>query len=71
MKKYKVELTTFTKQTVFFEIEAKDRESLDELLSQNCIEDLGVCVGEEMPEWYSETIGSIEEVKKIKKDIDF
>lgn len=65
MKKFKVELTVYTKQTVFYEVEAENREDLDEQLSMYCIEDIGTCVDEETPEFYEEVLGEIKEVKNV------
>ena len=65
MKKFRVELTVYTKQTVFYEVEAEKREDLDEQLSMYCVEEIGECVDEETPEFYEEVLGEIKEVKNV------
>lgn len=65
MKKFRVELTVYTKQTVFYEVEAKNREDLENKLRMECVEDIGECVDEETPEFYEEVLGEIKEVKNV------
>ena len=62
MKKFRIELEIQTSQTVIYEVEAENREDLDNLLSENCVEDIGTCVDESIPEQYSEETGRIWEV---------
>lgn len=66
MKRFRVDLNILTSQYVTYDVEAESREELDKMLSENCVEDIGKCVGESLPELYSEEIGNIEEVKEEK-----
>lgn len=59
MKKFKVELTITTEQKVYYEVEAESRQELDELLLENCVEDIGTCIDEDAPEYYNEEVTDI------------
>lgn len=63
MKKFRIELDIETHQTVYYELEAENREHLDRMLESGCPEDYGECVSESAPEYYHEEIKNIEEVK--------
>ena len=66
MKKFRIGLNILTSQHIIYEVEAENMEELDEMMSGNCVEDIGKCVDESLPELYSEEIESIEEVKEEK-----
>lgn len=63
MKKFRICLKIKTEQSVFYEVEAKNREKLDKLLESYCVEDLGKCVDEDTPEVCEETIDDIQEIE--------
>ena len=66
MKKFRIGLNILKSQHVIYEVEAESREELDKMMSGDCVEDIGKCVDESLPELYSEEIESIEEVKEGK-----
>lgn len=65
MKKFRICLTVKTEQSVFYEVEAENREKLDKLLEMNCVEDIGRCIDEDTPEVCEETIDDIQEVNEV------
>lgn len=64
MKKFRVELHIMTEQTVFYELEAENREHLDKMLETGCPQDYGKCVCEYEPVYCHEEIIDINEVKQ-------
>lgn len=60
-KKYKVEVSIMKSQSVWYEVEAKDKESIKKMIDNGSLEDYGVAINETIPEEVSSEYLSIVE----------
>lgn len=67
MKKFNVELIVFTRQSVWYEVEAESKKDLKKILDPDSLPCIGRCVQEEVREHYDNILGSIVEVKNESK----
>lgn len=62
MKKFRITLRVTTTQDVYYDAEAESRAAVNELLEENCVEDIATPVDEEPAESYAEEVIRIEEL---------
>lgn len=67
MKKFNVELIVFTRQSVWYQVEAESKKDLKKMLDPDSLPYIGRCVQEEVREHYDNILGSIVEAKNESK----